>query len=40
MKNGFIQFLNEVEYEILCFKKSSAGEYHRVKREIDEAFQL
>jgi transcriptional regulator with XRE-family HTH domain len=27
------------EYEVLCFKKSAAGEYHRVKREIDEYFE-
>ncbi len=27
------------EYEVVCFKKSAAGEYHRVKREIDEYFE-
>jgi hypothetical protein len=28
------------EYEVLCFKKSAVGEYHRIKREIDEYFEI
>ncbi len=28
------------DYEVLCFKKSATGEYHRIKREIDEVSEI